>query len=197
MPRVCSARITSSHSVKTTAASRFHAMEKAFLGEGSAPLCQEQATSVLLFDGFDHVLYPTIPMIAKQALHPCVAAPQSARRSSLSATVALQTPPAYLPRLQNACMHHPCGGSVLLGAHGAALLCKYCNLAVGVGKRWLIRMSTEQDDGGTWLSLLTLEMGTSWCVCFTYSIPRAGKSQRLTLDWIHDWVDYGGACNRP
>jgi hypothetical protein len=56
-------------------------MEKAFPGEGSARLCQEQASSDLLFDGFDHVLYPTIPMIAKQALHPCVAPLQSARQS--------------------------------------------------------------------------------------------------------------------
>jgi hypothetical protein len=49
--------------------------------EGSAPSCQEQASSDLLYNGFDHVLYPTIPMIAKQALHPCVAPLQSARQS--------------------------------------------------------------------------------------------------------------------
>jgi hypothetical protein len=56
-------------------------------------------------------------------------------------------------------MQHPCGGFVPLGTREAVLLCKYHNLAVGVGKRWLIRVSTEQDDGGTWLSFTNTRDG--------------------------------------
>jgi hypothetical protein len=90
----------------------FHAMKIRFNCEGSALPCQEQASGDLLFDGFDHVLYPTIPLIAKHSLRPCVGRPN---QHSLSATVALQTPPAYSPFLQKAYMHDPCCACVLFG----------------------------------------------------------------------------------
>jgi hypothetical protein len=92
----------------------FHAMKIRFNCEGSALPCQEQASGDLLFDGFDHVLYPTIPLIAKHALRPLSHRPNQHANLSLLATVALQTAPAYSPFLQNACMHHPCSECVLI-----------------------------------------------------------------------------------